>query len=484
MTFNANGGNATVADQVKNIGQSFTFPSPGTRAGYDFNGWIRSDIVNSPTYGTGTTYVTGSSSIPFTASWTPHTYTVTYNWNGGVGSPTSPADYTVGQTAITLPTGTNTRDGYIFDGWQEAGTTTKLSSPYAPTANTLLEARWLDGAYIITFNNFNGSANTTSSVTRATALTLPTPTRTGFSFAGWYQDSSYTLLYGQGGASVTPTATGTVYAKWTQNSLVGINPAHLNSLVELTMVSNSASLWTGSHTLSGTAAELSIPANALPAGTKVKVSFVEDLSRPASLIDGNNAYFTSVAVHWLSGTGASATVPDAVSGSPLSLKLTNPAIVAGAKVFKIVNGAVTEVATATLDGQVTITFTQDPEFVVAATRPGSPTAVTATNNQNAQSTISWNAPLGNGGSSITGYTVTASPGTGTCTTNGTSCQITGLTNNTSYTFTVKATNAIGDSVASSPSSAITPRLAINYNVTLTATVELQLETAHSLKTAA
>jgi uncharacterized repeat protein (TIGR02543 family) len=134
-------------------------------------------------------------------------------------------------------------------------------------------------------------------------------------------------------------------------------------------------------------------------------------------------------------------------------------------VFRIVNGVVTEVATATVDGRVVITFTEDPEFVVAATRPGSPTAVTATNNQNAQSTISWNAPLGNGGSSVTGYTVTASPGTGTCTTNGTSCQITGLTNGTSYTFTVKATNAIGDSLPSSPSSAITPRLAINYNVT-------------------
>jgi titin len=60
--------------------------------------------------------------------------------------------------------------------------------------------------------------------------------------------------------------------------------------------------------------------------------------------------------------------------------------------------------------------------------------------------------------------VTATPGTGTCTTAGTSCQITGLTNGTSYTFTVKATNAIGDSLPSAPSSAITPRLAINYNV--------------------
>ncbi len=467
MTFNANGGNATVADQIKNIGQSFTFPSPGTRAGYDFNGWIRSDIMNSPTYGVGTTYVTGSSSIPFVASWHPRTYTVTYNWNGGVGSPTNPVSYTVDQSqAITLPGVTgHARDGYIFDGWSTTDNGTTVGATFRPTDNTLLFARWIDGAYTITFNNFNGLSNTSASVTRATALTLPTPTRTGFTFDGWYEDADYTLRYGAGGASVIPTATKTLVAKWTQNSLVGINPAHLKSLVELSMVAGSDTTWTGTHGRSGTGAKLDIPEDALPAGTKVSVSFVEDLTRPASLIEGNNAYFTSVVVHWLSDTGANATVPDATAGKPLSLRLTNPAIVAGAKVFKIVNGAVTEVATATVDGQVTITFTQDPEFVVAATRPGSPTAVTATNNQNAQSTVSWTAPLGNGGSSITGYTATASPGGANCTTAGTSCQFTGLTNGTSYTFTVKATNAIGDSLASSASSAITPRLAINYAVT-------------------
>jgi hypothetical protein len=67
--------------------------------------------------------------------------------------------------------------------------------------------------------------------------------------------------------------------------------------------------------------------------------------------------------------------------------------------------------------------------------------------------ITWVAPA-NGGSAITGYTVTASTGTGavagTCTTSGTAvtCSIAGLTTGTAYTFTVVATNAVGNSAAS------------------------------------
>ena len=77
-----------------------------------------------------------------------------------------------------------------------------------------------------------------------------------------------------------------------------------------------------------------------------------------------------------------------------------------------------------------------------ATVPGAPTVGTATAG-NAQATVTFTAPASNGGSPITGYTVTSAPGglTGTGTTS--PITVTGLTNGTAYTFTVKATNAIG-----------------------------------------
>jgi titin len=93
--------------------------------------------------------------------------------------------------------------------------------------------------------------------------------------------------------------------------------------------------------------------------------------------------------------------------------------------------------------------------VTPASVPGQPTNVTGVSG-NAQVTVSWTAPY-NGGLEITRYRITSNTGSftdvsGVLTTG----IVTGLTNGTAYTFTVVATNAAGDSLPSSASSAVTP----------------------------
>jgi hypothetical protein len=99
-----------------------------------------------------------------------------------------------------------------------------------------------------------------------------------------------------------------------------------------------------------------------------------------------------------------------------------------------------------------------PHVVTAPSTPGTVVASPS----NAAATIAWTAPTANGGSPITSYTVSSYIG-GVPTGLGvfvvapaTSATMSGLTNGTTYTFTVHATNAVGSSPESLPSNAVTP----------------------------
>ena len=105
------------------------------------------------------------------------------------------------------------------------------------------------------------------------------------------------------------------------------------------------------------------------------------------------------------------------------------------------------------DSQIAGPFDFDIAAGSSITAPDAPTNVSAIAGD-AEATVSWIAPANDGGSAITGYTVSDDSGD-TCTTQDTSCVVPDLINGESYTFTVVATNAEGDSTPSTPSTAIT-----------------------------
>ncbi|SEG64072.1 S-layer homology domain-containing protein, partial [Paenibacillus sp. UNC499MF] len=99
--------------------------------------------------------------------------------------------------------------------------------------------------------------------------------------------------------------------------------------------------------------------------------------------------------------------------------------------------------------------TSEEALLTVYTVPSAPVNVSAAAG-NGQAVVSFTAPVSDGGSVITGYEVTASPGDKVVSGTASPITVTGLANGTAYTFTVKALNEAGGSAASAPSNSVTP----------------------------
>ena len=215
-TANSTGGTASVnKSSVEYGGSAIWTATPST--GYNFSKWSNGSTANPLTVSN----ITANTHI--TPVFVLKSYTVTWNPNGGSVSPTSTTK-THGSTLGTLPTPTRAADvqyTYTFKGWFTAATGgTQVSASTTVTKNVTYYAQWTatPRSYTATFNGNGGGTPSPSTITKTYGSelgTLPTCSRTGYTFLGWYTASS-------GGTKISSTTkiTGTVtyYAQWSINS--------------------------------------------------------------------------------------------------------------------------------------------------------------------------------------------------------------------------------------------------------------------------
>ena len=149
-----------------------------------------------------------------------NSYTVTFDANGGEVD-TDLISVTTGKTYGTLPV--PTRSGFKFNGWYTAeigGTQIKATTKVNLSDDQTLYAHWTKNPTTKTYTiklDANSGKVTPSSIKVESGRTyfddLPTPTRNGWKFAGWYTSKTGTTKI----ASTTKaTANRTIYAHWTR----------------------------------------------------------------------------------------------------------------------------------------------------------------------------------------------------------------------------------------------------------------------------
>ncbi|SDP13830.1 Listeria/Bacterioides repeat-containing protein [Paenibacillus sp. yr247] len=209
--------------QTADYNTTITAPTVPTRTGYVFGGWYK-DAECTIAWNFATDKVIANTIVY--AKWNTQTYTITFDSQGGSIVPSQTADYNTTTTAPTAPT----RTGYTFGGWYlDAECTIAWDfATYKVTANTILYAKWNTQQYTITFDSQGGSTVPSQTADYNTTTIGPTvPTRTGYTFGGWYMDAECTTAWDFATGKVT--ADTTLYAKWIQDTVHtggGFNPGN------------------------------------------------------------------------------------------------------------------------------------------------------------------------------------------------------------------------------------------------------------------
>lgn len=292
----------------------------------------------------------GSKAITFTTTGGSDTGTVSYSVKSGgtaSGCALSNANTSTSDTITATSTGTCLLQAV------KAST-----NNYATETSTAVTFNFLS---LQTFAYDSGTATSGTVPTGGTYYAGDTITvssgselsKPGFKLNGWKNNSNVSYA---AGSTFTISTIDTLTAQWRQASLFGVADADLTEVQSWNVIdgfSAGGNISNGTDTFS-----VEVPANALPAGTAVKLYALSSSTLAQSKIGSGKTYILNMVVAWLYGQ----TVPTATS--PVTLRIESPSIKKDAVAYMIIGDTVTAVGTATQDGVINTYFTEDPIITV------------------------------------------------------------------------------------------------------------------------
>lgn len=403
-----------------NPGTNYTFTvtatnADGTSGPSQASNSITTDATapDAPTIGTATKTGTSTATVAFLApsssgGSTITGYTVTSSPSGVTATGNSSPITLTGLTSATAYTFTVTATNSIGTSSPSQASnsiTTDYINPNSPGAPTI------------------GTATKTGSSTATVAYTAPASD-------GGYAITSYTAVSTPGGitGTLSQAGSGTI-------SVTGLTPGADYTFIVFATNSQGAGInSSASNSITTDAAAPSAPT----VGTATKTSSTTATLTFTPPTQNNGAAVTNYTV-----TSNPGGITASGSSSPITITGLTPAT------------AYTFTITATNSAGESVASAPSNQITSDATVPGAPTVGTAVKLTSTTARVPFTPPSSTGGASISTYTVTSTPGNIVASGSTSPITVIGLTPATEYTFTVKATNFVGDGANSASSNSIT-----------------------------
>ena len=188
------------------------------------------------------------------------------------------------------------------------------------------------------------------------------PTRTNFRFMGWSDGSN---IYQPGATYTVAKSNVNLTAQWRQSSLAGTTNSDIARVLTWNIVGSEAVDATVSSDSGNSSVRVVIPSNSFDPGTEIIFWRLTNQNLSKATINNSYDFLINFAVSWSIGDDVSAAKRVLTARTPIQITIKNSSIQKGATAWMILGGVATSLGSATQDGEITVSITEDPIITLA-----------------------------------------------------------------------------------------------------------------------